>query len=258
VLDLIWFDPEALPGIRARWGSIIDELEFSPLDPKHDLPVDDPAAARDRHHAFGVLTQATATDGPGVSRAMLEAISDKGRFTPPLLVIGGDLRFPFDEIEMLKAAAAAAKPLARDDKKLGELLEMVNELIGTPLLQGAPGMVESLLRDLGNAVQQSKRALPVKYLDTHLERVLLEQRRYQKRTVFGGPSLRTLLVPARESTAVPAYLPEKVADKLPLVTQMKVKVIAYANPSQDQYESHPHALRIVALGRVMAVEGWRR
>ena len=114
------------------------------------------------------------------------------------------------------------------------------------------------VRDLGNAVQQSKRALPVKYLDTHLERVLLEQRRYQKRTVFGGPSLRTLLVPARESIALPAYLPEAVAEKLPLVTQMKVKVIAYANPSQDQYESHPHALRIVALGRVMAVDTWRR
>ncbi|MFO0759150.1 MAG: hypothetical protein U0359_21840 [Byssovorax sp.] len=258
VIDLIWFDPDALPAIRATWSSIIDELEFAPLDPKHDLPVDDPAAARERHHAFGVLTQATATDGSGVSRAMLEAVSDKGRFTPPILVIGGELRFPFDEIETLKAAAAAAKPLARDDKKLGDLLEMIGEVIGTPLLQGAPSMAESLLRDLNQAVQQSKRAMPVKYLDAHLERVLLEQRRYQKRTVFGGPSLRALLVPARESTPIPSYLPDSVADKLPLLTQMKVKVIAYASPSQDQYESHPHALRIVALGRVVSVEGWRR
>jgi hypothetical protein len=100
--------------------------------------------------------------------------------------------------------------------------------------------------------------LPVKFLDAHLERVLLEQRRYQKRTVFGAPMLRGLFTPAGSSAALPAYLPESVADKLPLVVQMKVRLIAEATASQDQYESHPQALRVVALGRAMAVDGWRR
>jgi acyl-CoA hydrolase len=107
-------------------------------------------------------------------------------------------------------------------------------------------------------VSQSKRPLPVKFLDAHLERVLLEQRRYQKRTVFGAPMLRGLFTPAGSSAALPAYLPESVADKLPLVVQMKVRLIAEAAASQDQYESHPQALRVVALGRAMAVDGWRR
>jgi len=258
VLDLLWFDPDALPRIRARFSSLIDELEFEPLDPRHDLPVDDPKASRDRHHAFGVLTQAPMSDSAGVNRAMVEAISDKGRFTPPVVVLGGELRFPFDEVEHLKAAAAAAKPLARDDKRLSDLIEMVNELAGTPLLQGSPGAIDSLLKDLSSAVAQSKRPLPVKFLDAHLERVLLEQRRYQKRTVFGAPMLRGLFTPAGSGGAMPAYLPESVAEKLPLVVQMKVRVIAEANPSQDQYESHSQALRVVALGRAMATEGWRR
>ncbi|MFS8070879.1 MAG: hypothetical protein ACMG6S_31315 [Byssovorax sp.] len=258
VLDLLWFDPDALPRIRGRFSRLIDQLEFEPLDPHHDLPVDDPKASRDRHHAFGVLTQAPVTDAPGISRAMVEAISDKGRFTPPLVVLSGELRFPFDEVEHLKAAAAAAKPLARDDKRLSDLLEMVGELVGTPLLQGSPGAVDSLLRDLSGAVSQSKRPLPVKFLDAHLERVLLEQRRYQKRTVFGAPMIRGLFTPAGSSAAVPAYLPEPVADKLPLVVQMKVRLIVEASSSQDQYESHPQALRVVALGRAMAVEAWRR
>ena len=258
VLDLLWFDPDALPRIRARFGALIDELEFEALDPRHDLPVDDPKGSRDRHHAFGVLTQAPVTDAPGVSRAMVEAISVKGRFTPPVVVLSGELRFPFDEVEHLKAAAAAAKPLAKDDKRLTDLIDTVNELAGTPLLQGSPGAIDSLLKDLSSAVAQSKRPLPVKFLDAHLERVLLEQRRYQKRTVFGAPMLRGLFTPAGSSAALPAYLPESVGDKLPLVVQMKVRLIAEATASQDQYESHPQALRVVALGRAMAVDGWRR
>jgi hypothetical protein len=258
VLDLLWFDPDALPRIRARFSALIDELEFEALDPRHDLPVDDPKASRDRHHAFGVLTQAPMTDAAGVSRAMLDAISDRGRFTPPVVVLSGELRFPFDEVEHLKAAAAAAKPLAKDDKRLGDLIDTVNELAGTLLLQGSPGAIDSLLKDLSSAVSQSKRPLPVKFLDAHLERVLLEQRRYQKRTVFGAPMLRGLFTPTGSSAALPAYLPESVADKLPLVVQMKVRLIAEASSSQDQYESHPQALRVVALGRAMAVDGWRR
>jgi hypothetical protein len=205
-----------------------------------------------------VLTQAPLSDAAGVTRAMVEAISDKGRLTPPVVVLGGELRFPFDEVEHLKAAAAAAKPLARDDKRLSDLIEMVNELAGTPLLQGSPGAIDSLLKDLSSAVAQSKRPLPVKFLDAHLERVLLEQRRYQKRTVFGAAMLRGLFTPTGSSAAMPAYLPESVAEKLPLVVQMKVRVIAEASPSQDQYESHSQALRVVALGRAMATEGWRR
>jgi hypothetical protein len=256
VIDLLWFDPESVPRIRARWPEIVDALDFEPLDPRQDLPVDDPAGSRERHHVFGVLTRAEATDARYVAREMLEAIGDHGRFTAPLSILGGDLRFPFDELETLKTAAAAAKPLAKDDKKLTELLEMLAELMDTPLLQGSPSAVESLLRDLTSAVQQTRRALPVKYLDAHVERVLLEKRRYQRRTVFGGPCIRALL--GQGASAVPAYLPDALADKLPLVTQMKVRICAEICPSQDQYESHPHALRVVALGRVMALEGLRR
>src|SRR5207247_2342281 len=54
VLDLIWFSPDSMPRVRARWPKLVDELDFEPLDPEHDLPVDDPDAARDRHHAFGI------------------------------------------------------------------------------------------------------------------------------------------------------------------------------------------------------------
>ncbi|MFT3764690.1 MAG: DUF2169 domain-containing protein [Minicystis sp.] len=256
IIDLLWFDPEAVPRIRARWPQIVEDLDFEPLDPRHDLPVDDPGRSRDRHHVFGVLTRAEATDARGVAREMMEAIGDHGRFTAPIVIIGGELRFPFDEIETLKTAAAAARPLAKDDKKLTDLLEMLGELLDTPLLQGSPGAVESLLRDLTSAIRETRRALPVKYLDAHIERVLLEKRRYQRRTVFGGTCIRALL--GRDAGAVPAYLPDALAEKLPLMTQMKARLVAEVCPSQDQYESHPQALRVLALGRVMSLESPRR
>ena len=178
-------------------------------------------------------------------------LGERGQFTPPLVVLGGELRFPFDEVETLKVAIGAAKPLAKDDKRLTDLLDSYAELLETPLLQGAPGAVDGLLKELQAAVQQAKRALPVKFLDAHVERVLLANRRYQKRNVFGGACIRALLTVNREGGAIPAYLPERAADKLPLATEVKVRVVAEANQSQDQYETHTHALRIVALGRVL-------
>lgn len=256
VVDLVWFDPACASRVRSRFRAIVDELDFEPLDPDHDLPVDDPAAARDRHHVFGVLTQAPAIDPQGVGRAMLEAVSARGRFTPPLVVVAGELRFPFDDVEVLKATAAAAAPLAKDDKRLTDLLAAVDQVVGTPLAQGNAGPVEGLLRDLRDALAQNKRPWSAKVLDAHVERTLLTERTYQKRTVFGEPCVRTLLGTGREG-GVPCYLPASVADRLPLVAQMKVKLLVEAHPSQDQYESHPHALRVVALGRVVPLDGLR-
>ena len=35
------------------------------------------------------------------------------------------------------------------------------------------------------------------------------------------------------------------------------RVIAEAHAQQDQYESHPQALRVIALGRLVSIDGWR-
>lgn len=257
VVDLLWFDPQGVARIRAAFPSIVDELEFEPLDPKHDLPTDDPNASRDRHDTFGVLTRATPTDGRGIQRAMLESISETGRFTPPVVMLTGELRFPFDEVEHLKAATAAVTPLVTEDnKKLKDALEAANEVLKTPLLQ-APSNVEVVTSELRDALRQSKRSVTVSQLDAHIERVLLDQRKYQKRTFFGDEQIRALCVPAGENAAVPVYMPLSLAMKLPLMLKMKARLLAEAHAQQDQYESHPNALRVLALGRVVSIDGWR-
>lgn len=257
VVDLLWFDPASVPRIRAAFPAIVDELEFEPVDPKHDLPVDDPNASRDRHDVFGVLTRAQSTDGRGLARSMLDAVSETGRFTPPVVAIAGEIRFPFDEAEHLAAMIAAISPLVTpENKKLEEALGTAREVMKTPILQ-APSNIEAVVSELREALRQTKRAATITQLDAHIERVLLEQRKYQKRSVFGDEQIRALCVPAGENTAIPTYLPASLAKMLPLVLRMKVRLLAEAHAQQDQYESHPHALRLLALGRVVAIEGWR-
>jgi hypothetical protein len=39
--------------------------------------------------------------------------------------------------------------------------------------------------------------------------------------------------------------------------KMKARLLAEAHAQQDQYESHPNALRVLALGRVVSIDGWR-
>ncbi|MBK8257032.1 MAG: DUF2169 domain-containing protein [Polyangiaceae bacterium] len=254
-VDLVWFDPDSVARISARFRELVDELDMEPLDPEHDLPVDDPAAARDRHHVFGVLTRAVVTEPRGIPGAVRSATDAHGRFTPPLVVVEGDMVFGLDERAVLKTTAQCAKPLAKENKKLQDVLASVDELLETPLLTGAAGASDSLLREIQAAIPGSKRALPVKVLEEHVERLLLSQRAYQIRTLLGGPQIRAALVPGRDSSTLVSYLPESVGAKLPLSLRFRARVVAEVHPSPDPLEAAPLALKVVALGRVVPIPG---
>jgi hypothetical protein len=141
---------------------------------------------------------------------------------------------------------------------LKETVDTVNELLKTPWLQSSSGVAEGLTGRVKEAFAQGNRMLPASYLDTHTDRMLLEQRHYQKRTVFGELWIRTTLVQSGSQTPIPAYLPESLSKKLPMFQRLKARLIAEAHMQQDEYENHPAALKVVALGRVMALSGRRR
>jgi hypothetical protein len=254
VVELLWFDPEATARVRQQWRELTAELEFAPLDLRHDLPSQDPQQARDRHTNFGVLTEVPLTDSAGLATRLREAISESGRFTPPLVVVGGKVHFPFDDLEILRATAATLTPLAGDDKKLKEALGNVQELLETPLLQHSNELVDNFTKHLRNIYGQSKRALSRDYLDTTVERMLLEERRYQKRTIFDGKWIRALLTTAGSTEPIPTYLPDSLEKTLPMMVSFQARMIVEVHVRQDQYEAHPHALRAVALGRVLELD----
>jgi hypothetical protein len=85
----------------------------------------------------------------------------------------------------------------------------------------------------------------------HTRRLLLEQRSYQKRDLWSDSFLRAVIAPAGEGSAIPAYLPASLAKQLPLFARFPARLLAEAFPQQDQAESCPVALRVVALGRVV-------
>lgn len=264
VLDLLWYDDAFVPRIRANWEELVTELDFEPADPRKDLNAEDPEKTRIRHNVFGILTDGEMVEPHGLSRVINEAVNQKGRFTPPLTLTGGELRFPFDEVETLKAMIVAMTPFLGSDKRLKEMADGMTELLKTPYLQGSTGIVDKLVRDLRNQFRESNRSLPSTYLDGHVERLLLEQRRYAIRKVFGGEFIRGLLtvyVPdgqAKGSDAsIPVYLPKSLDQTLPMLVSMRVRLIVECHLQQDPYDTSPYALRTVALGRAYQLDALR-
>jgi hypothetical protein len=250
VVELLWFDEEASGRLRRRYSRLADELEFAERDARHDLDRDDPRG-RDHHLHFGMLTALAVQDTSGMRLALREAVSETGRFTPPLVVLRGKLRFPFEPLEILRATAAVVTPVAGDDKKLKSALDQVKELLETPLLSGSAETVTNFVSHLRKLYRESRRALSLDYLDETVDRTLLEQRKYDKRTLFGGNWIRALLSLDERDKGVPIYLPEELDKSLPMMTSFNARLIAEAHVRQDQFETHPHALKVVTLGRIV-------
>jgi hypothetical protein len=266
MVDLLWFDPTIAPKLRdhLRYKEILAEVQPKPKlvsfdsDPFEEVLQDEePEETKARRDIFAVITRGDPIDAEGVGEAMAEAVQDDGTFVPPLVLLSGELSFIFDELAQLKAMVAATSPFTQSDKKLKETLDTVNEILQTPWIQGSTGVAEGLVGRIKEAFAQGNRTLPPSYLDTHTERMLLEQRAFQKRTVFGEPHLRTLLAPLGVQAAIPTYLPEGLATKLPMVLRMRVRLLAEAHLPQDQYETYQASLKAVAIGRVSPLPGRR-
>jgi hypothetical protein len=266
MVDLLWFDPTIAPKLRdyARYKEILAEVQPKPKPVSFDsdpfeevLREEEPEEIKARRDIFAVITRGDPIDAEGVGESMAEAVSDDGTFVPPIVLLSGELSFIFDELAQLKAMVAATSPFTQSDKKLKETLDTVNEILQTPWIQGSTGVAEGLVGRIKEAFAQGNRTLPPSYLDTHTERMLLEQRAFQKRTVFGEPHLRTLLSPLGVQAAIPTYLPESLATKLPMVLRMRVRLLAEAHLPQDQYETYQASLKAVAIGRVSPLPGRR-
>lgn len=252
IVKLLWHDAKALPRVRKhpRWRVRIAELELRLLEQGDvDDQEEGEAADTDRRDVFEVLARGEPIGADGVGRALDSAIDEDGKLDPPLVLVAGDLDLPFDELETLKATSTAVSPFAQGDKRLKDTLDVVTELLRTPYMTGAGGLAETMTARLKEAFAQGKRPLPPEALDAHIDRMLLEQRAYQKRAVYGKRWIRALLA-AGTPAQVPVYIPEALAGDLPMFRRIKVRMIAEVDLKEDQSESSAHALKVMALGRV--------
>jgi hypothetical protein len=254
-IELIWLDPKRAARIRGKpaWRRILDEARSAPPEEPGDpaLPNQD-VPPEDRRDVLLIVARADATDGDGVSAALSESVRDDGKFAPPLVLVAGELRFPFGEIETLKATVTTATPFVPGDEALKAAVDQAKEFLAIPGLSPSPAVVEAITGRIREAWGRVKRAVPPGYLEAQTERAMLEQRRYQKRTFQGEPHLRALIQAPGDRTPQLVYLPEAVADKLPLYQRFGARLVALAHLSVDQYESHPYALEAIALARESA------
>jgi hypothetical protein len=154
---------------------------------------------------------------------------------------------------MLEAMVGAAAAFASGDKKLKEVLDLASEMMKTPL-GASPVVAGGFVASVREAWTRSSRLLPPDYLDVNTRRLLLEQRSYQRRGLWGESYIRGVLIPPSSSgggSSVPLYLPAAIAKQLPLFARFPVRIVAEIFPQQDQLEASPVALRAVALGRVI-------
>ena len=253
--QLLWYHPQSVARFRRspEWKLILQELERKPRDKELDDPAtaDDPMEMEERREVFEILTHGAPKPHDAVQQTYLAAIRDDGKFVPPLVLVAGELSFFFDELETLKATVTTVSPLATpNDESLRAALENAKEFLKAPGLSSAPAVSDGLTTRIKEAFGQGRRSVPASYVDTHTERVLLEQRYYQKRAVLGEKYLRALLPLSGSSAPLPTYIPESVSFRLPMYQRFRARLIVEVHQQEDQYESNPLALRVLALSRV--------
>lgn len=271
-LELVWFDPESVPRMRRKpaWRPILDASEEAPLDPDLDDPAlaKDPMVVEDRREVFEILAQGEPMTASALDEAFARCQRNDGKFVPTLGLFAGELEVPFDELSALRAAISAVTPFVGTDEALRATVDTAKELLALPDLMAAPAVAEGLTRRIEQAFAQGKRSVPSDYLETQRERVLLEQRKYQRRAVFGEKHLRGLLrldtaeapppmLAAGKSApsggvVIPAYLPEGTAALMPLQSRFRARFVAEIRLAADPAEAHPAALRVLALARAAA------
>ena len=258
-IELLWLDLACLPRVRRQpaWKDLLAQIKPRPLDdePGADAPPDKKQEARDRREMAVLLSRGETVDQRGIEASMSAAVNEDGIFVPPLVLVGGELTLPFDEVETLKATLAAVTPLVAGDVKLQAAIDTAQKLLQTPWLNGgASELADNLTVKIREAFAQQTRAVPARYLDHHTERILLHQRAYQKRTVLGKTCVRGVLVLAgtkEGKDGLPVYLPEEAARELPGLLRFSVKLMAEGRQRLEEAEERGIALRVVGVGRVM-------
>jgi hypothetical protein len=213
------------------------------------LPAED-EAARDRREVVRAITRVDGHDEATLMNAF-DASFGEGDREPPFVPVSGELSLSFDELETLKAMVAAAMPLSGSDKRVREAVDA-----GAAIARydwRAPGEVlEAHTTAIRSALAQSQRSAEATYLQSVVERHLMEQRSFRARTVLGRKRLRATLTLPGARNAIPAYLPEAWGVELPGFARFSVRLLAELRPAQDPNEPHALALVVHALGRVIS------
>ncbi|MDC3956944.1 DUF2169 domain-containing protein [Polyangium jinanense] len=257
-VKLLWFDEKNLPRIskHPEWQVLLAEIELEKLEAlaaEDEIPEEDePPQEKGRRDISAILAGGRALEPSELERCFAHAVGPRGQFLPPLVLVAGELVLLFDELEALKATVTMASPSAAGDKKLRETLDAVSDVLKTPGLCSASGLTEGLGRQVEEAFAPSaqRQRLPSDWLSTGRTRLLLSGRHYQRRLLRGGGWVRGH-IRLNGGSVVTTYLPDALANELPLLQTMQVRLIAELDGPQEMGESGKVALFAIAGGLVI-------
>lgn len=251
-IECIGFDAAMIPRMRkvATWKKILADVH-----PKSKIRDDDEDGrdkqkdARERRDVVTILSHAESTSSQELTVQVFEAMSDLAPM--PLALVAGEIEFPFDEMESLKATLAVVAPFVPGDKKLKETIDVVREVMGTPGIERARAVVQNLIGRVREAFGATGRGVPALYIESQTEPMLLEGRCYQKRMVMGKEWIRGMLFVAGDEKkgALPTYVPTDLTNDLPMFRRFSVRMVIEARPRVEQSEAAEIALKVVAMGR---------
>ncbi|MFN7135711.1 MAG: hypothetical protein ACK4N5_26800, partial [Myxococcales bacterium] len=254
-LEVVWVSPALAGRLRtnAAWARLLAP-QGKPARATTMVSMAKPDSAEAQEHAIeadasGILARGTPSDAD-LEDALFDGVADGGAIAPELVLLAGEIELPFDEVASLSALVEAATPLARADARLAEVLEHAAAMAKTPLQQ-APEIASLLCAGVREAWAEANRVLPPEHLEAQTARALLARRAYQRRDVLGEAWVRALFTPTGAAQAVPAYVPEAAARRLPLFARFPARVLADVIPQQDPHEESAVALKVGAIARVI-------
>jgi hypothetical protein len=240
ILELLWLEPESLARIRARagWSGFFEG------------PAPGGAEAHARAAIAALLGHGQPSDREGLDQALDAALSPERTFSPPLVLLEGHLQLAFDPVSWLEVAVTIATPRAATDAALRRAVETAHDLLKLPWRKGLGAIAGGVIAQLREALGQTQGS-PEEVFDSLVTQALLEERCYERRTVFGSPRLRGVLGLDGDPLHLRAYLPQALASELPMFERFPVRMIAEAHLPQDEGDlAAGVVLRVVALGRM--------
>jgi hypothetical protein len=249
VIDLLAFDPKIAARLRAvkRFAAILAQPSRTGALQGVDAPRAE-VGDKDRADVLRVLSFGTPVSASDVRGALLDSLDDLVDLDPPFVLVSGELRPLFDEVETLRAAVAIVRPVASGDKRLLATLAIADECLASPVpprSDTALGLARQI--EVGSA----SLSLPPRYVASEVERALLEGRKYKRRTLLGAARVRADLLIGRDASPFPFYVLDSVAASLPLLPSCPVTALCEVRPREDVAETASEALFAVALGRVL-------
>ncbi len=196
---------------------------------------------------FEVVVRGGAGDYASTQTALTEAVRSDGKFAAPLVLLQADMSAPPDPRATVEAWVSVALPLAPDDESdLAKTMATARRTLD----EAGDLCPDAVWGGLRERLEDGLKALVGDELDelrSQVQQALIHGRRYQHRAVFGEERVRALLHLSGIGTAVPAYLPQPLAARLPLEHRHRVRMLAEAHHRVDVYERSEIALAVVAL-----------